>query len=172
MNISFARTLIAVTALTSIGMSMTTPAFATTQGQSNRNLWHVRQRLEADIDMLQHDQRDYGGHRVTALNDLQAARNELLAAEQVAHHDGDHDGDDRRVGVTNETVPADEPGERGQVGSDINLRHVRRSVSRLLSQLRHDANDYGGHKAAAMTDMQSAREELTDAEKFAKAHGY
>ena len=163
MNFSFARTMIAVAAFASIGATMTTPAFAKTQVQSNRNLWHVRHRLEADIDMLQHDQRDYGGHRVNALNDLQAARNEILAAEQTVH------GQPMTPG---QGVVDTEPGERGQVGSNMNMRHVRRSVTRLITQLRRDDNDYSGHKAAAIGDLQNAKEELTDAEQFAKAHGY
>jgi Spy/CpxP family protein refolding chaperone len=49
---------------------------------SDRNLWSVRRRLEAMIDQLQRDRRDYGGHRVAALRDLQNARNEILQAEQ------------------------------------------------------------------------------------------
>jgi len=50
------------------------------QGMSNRNLLYVRRRLEAMIDQLQRDRHDYGGHRVAAINALQAARNEILAA--------------------------------------------------------------------------------------------
>lgn len=53
---------------------------AQTQGRSNGNLLFVRRRLEAMIDQLQRDRHDYGGHRVAALQDLQAARNEILAA--------------------------------------------------------------------------------------------
>jgi len=46
---------------------------------SDRNLRGVRHRLESLIDQMQHDQRDYGGHRLKAIADLQAARAEIDA---------------------------------------------------------------------------------------------
>ena len=49
---------------------------------SNHSISRVRYRLERVIDNLQRDQHDYGGHRVKALELLQQARQELLAAEQ------------------------------------------------------------------------------------------
>ena len=49
-------------------------------GASDRNLRGVRHRLEGLIDQLQHDQSDYGGHRLKALADLQQARAEIVAA--------------------------------------------------------------------------------------------
>jgi len=49
---------------------------------SNRNIRQVRKRLEHVIDELQHDQHDYAGHRVKALDLLNQARQELLLAEQ------------------------------------------------------------------------------------------
>jgi hypothetical protein len=55
---------------------------------SNQNMWVVRGRVEAMIDQLQHDDRDYGGHRAAALNDLQAARHEIVDAEQFAREHG------------------------------------------------------------------------------------
>jgi hypothetical protein len=51
------------------------------ENQSNRNITRVRVKLERVIDELQHDQRDYDGHREKALDLLQRARTELLAAE-------------------------------------------------------------------------------------------
>lgn len=45
-----------------------------------RSLSSVRRRLERAIDNLQRDPRDYGGHRVAALNLMQQARGELDAA--------------------------------------------------------------------------------------------
>jgi hypothetical protein len=49
---------------------------------SDRNLRQVRRRLEGMIDQLQRDQRDYDGHRVKAIADLQQARAEIDAALQ------------------------------------------------------------------------------------------
>jgi hypothetical protein len=50
---------------------------------SNRNIREIRKHLEHVIDELQHDQHDYAGHRVKALDLLNQARNELLLAEQA-----------------------------------------------------------------------------------------
>ncbi|GAC1416736.1 MAG: hypothetical protein NVSMB5_06990 [Candidatus Velthaea sp.] len=50
--------------------------------RSAANLANVRRRLERLIDQLQHDQRDYGGHRLQAIQNLQAARAQLDAALQ------------------------------------------------------------------------------------------
>ncbi len=55
---------------------------------SNQNMWNVDGRVKALINQLDHDDRDYGGHRVNAINDLQAARNEIVAAEQFARQHG------------------------------------------------------------------------------------
>lgn len=67
----------------------TQPAYPRPTGQhlrgergSAQNLAKVRRRLERVIDSLQRDQRDYGGHRVSAINLLQQARGELDAALQ------------------------------------------------------------------------------------------
>ena len=60
-----------------------------TERGSQLNVRHVRQKLETLIDELQRDQRDYGGHRVQAIDMMQQARQQLLAAEQFeATHPG------------------------------------------------------------------------------------
>jgi len=64
------------------------PGFERGQGGSNANLHRVRRGLEREIDMMQHDQHDYEGHRLRAISDLQAARNEIVAAEQYAKSHG------------------------------------------------------------------------------------
>jgi hypothetical protein len=50
---------------------------------SNKNIRTVRMHLEHVIDELSHDQHDYEGHRLKALNLCQQARQELLLAEQA-----------------------------------------------------------------------------------------
>ena len=47
---------------------------------SARNLVNVRSGLERLIDQLQHDQADYGGYRVRAIEAMQRARADLAAA--------------------------------------------------------------------------------------------
>ncbi|HEY7979995.1 MAG TPA: hypothetical protein VID19_00810 [Candidatus Eremiobacteraceae bacterium] len=51
------------------------------ENMSNRNITRVRVKLERVIDELQHDARDYDGHREKALDLLRRGRTELLAAE-------------------------------------------------------------------------------------------
>jgi Spy/CpxP family protein refolding chaperone len=60
------------------------------QQHSDRNITRTRKHLEHVIDELNQDQRDYDGHREKALDLLQRARTELLAAEQYdrAHPNG------------------------------------------------------------------------------------
>lgn len=54
---------------------------------SARNLIGVRRRLEVLIDQLQRDQRDYGGHRVSAVADMQQARAQL---DEAIEYDRSH----------------------------------------------------------------------------------
>jgi hypothetical protein len=49
---------------------------------SARNLVHVRSALEGLIDQLQHDQADYGGFRIRAIESMQRARADIAAALQ------------------------------------------------------------------------------------------
>ncbi|HEV2281440.1 MAG TPA: hypothetical protein VGX75_03480 [bacterium] len=53
-----------------------------TEVGSARNLVHVRTALEGLIDQLQRDQVDYGGFRVRAIQSLQHARADIVAALQ------------------------------------------------------------------------------------------
>lgn len=54
---------------------------------SARNLLRIRKQLERDIDQIQHDRRDYGGHRETAIDALQKARQ---AIEDAIEYDRSH----------------------------------------------------------------------------------
>ena len=49
---------------------------------SARNLVNVRSQLERLIDQLQHDQSDYGGYRVRAIEAMRRARADIVAALQ------------------------------------------------------------------------------------------
>jgi len=65
------------------------PAYQRGEYGSNRNLRRIHRRLEQIIDELQHDQHDYGGHRVQTIDLLQQARAQLIQAEQwEAAHPG------------------------------------------------------------------------------------
>jgi hypothetical protein len=124
---------------------------------SNSNLAYVHRRLDGAIDQLQHDQRDYSGHRVAAINDLQNARNELVAAEQA------DPGCDRAGGPTGGSDA--NWGRRGQGGSNRDVAYVRTWVENMIDQLQRDNHDYSGHRLAAISDMQRARYQLLAAER-------
>ena len=147
------------------------PASAEPQCASNQNLWQVHRRLDGAIDQLGHDDRDYGGHREAAVADLQKAREQLVAAE---HFSVRRDRDDaecfRAYGAPG---GSDVPwGTRAQGASDGNIWHVRAWTDELIAQLNRDDRDYGGHKAAAIRDLQAARGQMLAAERYAYDHGH
>ncbi len=85
---------LAGTALTTVASAQQQPPFNTGAQQqlrgnrgSDRNLRMEMRRLEQVIDMLNRDQRDYGGHRVQAIQDLQQARQQL---EDALEYDRTH----------------------------------------------------------------------------------
>jgi hypothetical protein len=59
---------------------------------------------------------------------------------------------------------------RGERGSAKNLMHSRRRLEGVIDQLQRDRHDYGGHRVAAIGDLQQAREQLDEAIEYDKAH--
>jgi hypothetical protein len=55
------------------------PSWTRGAGTSDSNLQRVHHHLEKMIDLLQHDQHDYCGHRVQAIDLLQQARAQIEA---------------------------------------------------------------------------------------------
>lgn len=138
---------------------------------SNANLAHVHRRLLGAMEQLNHDQRDYGGHRDAALTDLQNARDQLIAAEQYAvKNDGARPGCFQAIGATGGSNAA--WGQRQQGGSNYNIRNVTNNVGRLIEQLNGDQHDYGGYRVKAIGFMQQAQAQLQQAEQYAQTHGY
>jgi len=118
------------------------------QGGSNESLTDVRRHVENAIDALNRDGFDYGGFKVRAIDKLQAARSELDAALAFVH----------RPGVQN--------GGSGQHVSDANLRFVDEHVRTAIARLEQDRNDFGGHRVAAINDLQQARSFISSALSF------
>jgi hypothetical protein len=155
----------------SAGLLMGLPADARTDCSSNQNLAQVHRRLDGAIDQLQHDQRDYDGHRVDAINDLQNARQQLVAAEQWAvTNDRDNPRCIRAYGSTGGSDV--NWGTRGQRGSNTDVAYVRGWVENMIDQLQRDQRDYGGHRVAAINDMQAARAQLLNAERDQRTRRY
>ncbi len=78
------------------------------------------------------------------------------------------------VGAVTSPVPlpsSNQPGwRRGQGASGHNIHMIRRHLDRVIDELQHDQNDYGGHRAKAITFLQQARVELLDAEQYDTQH--
>jgi hypothetical protein len=92
-----AAALLTMTALSGAAIAQTGPApmqgmqgpMMRGQHASNHNIRAERRRLGRIIDSLQHDEHDYGGHRVKAIELLQHARAEL---DQAIEYDKAHPG--------------------------------------------------------------------------------
>lgn len=130
---------------------------------SAHNLAKIHRRLDGAIDRLNHDQKDYAGHRVAAIQSLTAARQEIMAAEDYskAHEaQGSHCfNTDVKTGGGDQAW-----GTRTQGESNESVARVRRWVEKMIDQLQRDQRDYDGHRVAAIRDMQQARQDLLAAE--------
>jgi hypothetical protein len=133
---------------------------------SDQNLRYARAYVERANDMLSHDQEDYGGHRVTAMNDISQARADLTAALRY-----DRNPDDAVIPKSARPEDADLANfERGQAASNENLEFTRKYLERAIDMLSHDAHDYGGYRVKAIADLRAAREQLRDAMQYRDAH--
>jgi len=59
---------------------------------------------------------------------------------------------------------------RGERGSARNLIWVRHRLEALIDQMQRDRHDYGGHRVAAIADLQQARAQLDEAIEYDRAH--
>ena len=148
-----------------IAMALNLPLSASAAApgpQSDQNLRWARNHVELDIDMLQRDNTDYGGHRVKAIEDFQNARNQISVALAYDKNRGDYSA----VTGLNQASAA----MRGQCASDVNLNQVRRDVERVIDQLQRDNTDYGGHRVDAIRLMQQGRQQLVEAIEWDATH--
>lgn len=134
---------------------------------SNTNLERIADRIQRQIVFLNHDARDYGGHRVNAIRDLQGAHDQLKVAEAYARSHGYG-----TPGMNPGPVGGPRPGgwRRWEWQSDTNLSTVRAHLQQMIDRLQRDNRDYGGHRVAAVTDMQAAVNELGFALQYARSH--
>jgi len=132
---------------------------------SDANLRWARSRVERDIDMLQRDSRDYDGHRVRAIDDIQSARYQILLG---LGYDANHEAiyNPSSIANGNSINRGDECN-----GSDANLRYVRRDLENVIDVLQRDNTDYGGHRVDAIGKLQQARQQIVEALVWDATHG-
>jgi hypothetical protein len=136
------------------------------QHVSDANLQFVNEHVQTAISRLEQDRKDYGGHRVAAINDLQTARGYINSALQ---YDNSHHNASTMGGVlpaTTSTVPIGRPGTIGQGASNQSIADARSHVETAIDALNRDAHDYGGFRVKAMDALQAARNELIQALNF------
>jgi hypothetical protein len=165
--IGFAGSLAALTLPAGAQTPYTIAVPVGSQYLSNMNLERIADRIQRQIAFLNHDDRDYGGHRVNAIRDLRAAHDQLKAAEAYAMSHGYGTS-----GANPGPVGGPRPGgwRRWEWQSDSNLATVRAHLQQMIARLQRDSRDYGGHRVAAVTDMQAAVNELGFALQYAQAH--
>jgi len=162
----FKAAILSVAALAAL-IASTGRASADTSMTSDQNLRYTRAYVERSLDMLSHDQSDYGGHRVAAIGDLNTAKADLTSALQF-----DNNPDDRVIPTTVRPGDTDiATFVRGQFASNENIEHTRTIVERSITMLQQDAHDYGGYRVKAIAALGAARDQLTDALQYFSAHG-
>jgi len=146
------------------------PAFAQVAGQaqSNQLLDNIANRINQDIEALNADDADYGGHRVHAMGFMRRAHREIKAAEDFALSRGGMGAGAYDPGMA--ATIAKGGVRRPQVGSDENVAAIQRDLQELVGQVRSGADDYGGHRTAASNFLQNAAYELGAALQYRQTH--
>jgi hypothetical protein len=116
---------------------------------SNERIEDARAMLDGVIANLQHDAHDYGGYRVKAIADVQAARASLTDALRDAN-----------------------AGNPGAGRSDHSLSATMSLVERSIDTLQRARMDYDGHRAAAIGFLNEARIDLAAALQFDNSKEY
>lgn len=146
-------------------MGATTP-LAIAQSASNYSVSQVIADIGPAIPTLQHDQEDYGGHRVRAIGHLRAAERQLEDSLSFAQAHAYP----LPAGSSHVDYPSWE--RTNQAASDENIRLVQQHSTAWINQLEGDGLDYGGHRLKAINAIRAAQTELGLAIEYARAHGH
>lgn len=135
------------------------------QGMSNANLAYAKEHVDTAIDRLNGDAHDYGGHRVAAISDLNAANSDLVAALNYDRTHGNLNGSSTNaMGGTMGT------NTMGQQNSNKNLQAVSQHIEAAIDGLQRDAHDYDGYRVKALASLQAARSQIQQALAYQSAH--
>ncbi len=130
----------AVGVVASLAGGAAAQAVTPAQGRSNQSIREAYGQVAELIDELGLDKADYNGHRVAAIAQLNTAKSQLFEALKVRRQT-----------------------DRAQGYSDASIRDAQRDVTRIIGNLQRDAADYGGHRLAAIADLQTAATDLQQA---------
>jgi hypothetical protein len=132
-----------------------------TRTGSNSSMRFVRWYVERAIGQLQGGTKTYGGHRVSAIKNLQTAREQILTGLRIA---------------TNNNYSAESAVQppnaiyQSEARSDAMLRNVRDEISQAISMLQNDSATYGGYRMKAISSLQSASYQLNLALQYSAYH--
>lgn len=132
---------------------------------SDSNMRWARTRIEQNIDMLQHDQGDYGGYRVKAISLLQDTRAQISLGLAF-----DNGREDVPPAAGFARPDADMVYIRGAHASDVNLSIVRHNLDNIADVLQRDNGDYGGHRVNALGLLSQARAALSHGLHYDASH--
>jgi len=124
-----------------------------------RQALHV---LQATKKMLQSADHDYGGHRVAAIREINAAEQQLRLALRSQHRGRPPGGKTGKLGA------GAGRGREPQAISNLQLADAIVILEQTRLLLQNADHDYGGHRAAAVRDLGGAVEQLKIALRFEK----
>jgi hypothetical protein len=146
------------------------PGKPESQAASNRQLaktLHVLQVTKKTLEAVDHD---YGGHRADAVKAIGAAQRQLKLALESVHKD-------KPAGAT-AAAPKPASGAGKPAGnsepqnvSDMQLADAIPILKATMAMLQKADHDYGGHRADAVRDLETAVKQLEKALQFVKKQG-
>jgi hypothetical protein len=132
------------------------------QQLSNAQLREALYVLQATKKMLRSADHDYGGHRVAAIKEIDAAEHQLKLALR-SQHPGKTPG-----GKTGKPGAGHGKGREPQNISNLQLADAIVILEQTRILLEKADHDYGGHRAAAVRDLGAAVQQLKIALRFEK----
>jgi hypothetical protein len=129
------------------------------QVERHPHIHKALQELRAARATLQKAAHDYGGHRVTAIGDIDQAITQLDLALQA-------DPGARRKHIPTPPAAKALPGGSGSAEKHPHIHKALRELHAARRNLHEAAHDYQGHRVAAIKDIDHAINQLHDALRF------
>jgi hypothetical protein len=121
----------------------------------NGQLTQALQTIHATRIVLENADHDYGGHRAAAVKALGGAQHQLRLALGIK-------------GVKGPKTPKSNPMPEAQALSDMQLAQAIPVLKQTITTMNNASNDYRGHRADAVRDLNEAISQLEKALKYRK----